>query len=220
MALSNNERSPHLLNTINDAIKSALAVLWTNLPCIVEEYDPDKQTVSVISAIKIPVMLEDGSMKHEEITKIPDVPVCWPKAGGFALTFPVKRGDECLVHFSSRCIDLWWQNGGIQPPFENRKHDLSDGFATFAPQSQLRRLKNVATDAVELRNDAGNAKIRINDAGELEFLGTKATFNCPVEMKDGLGVVGALKNNDVDVGSSHGHTKVQPGSGESGPPKP
>ncbi|MDR8433832.1 hypothetical protein FPK63_22625, partial [Acinetobacter baumannii] len=92
-----------------------------------------------------------------------------------------------------------------------RKHDLSDGFATFAPQSQHKRLKNVATDAVELRNDGGNAKIRINDAGELEFLGTKATFNCPVEMKDGLGVLGALKNNDVDVGSSHGHTKVQPG---------
>ncbi|MFX6052396.1 Gp138 family membrane-puncturing spike protein, partial [Acinetobacter baumannii] len=81
------------------------------------------------------------------------------------LTFPVKRGDECLVHFSSRCIDLWWQNGGIQPPFENRKHDLSEGFATCAPQSQPKRLKSVATDAVELRNDGGNAKIRINDAG-------------------------------------------------------
>ncbi|OCY62110.1 hypothetical protein BFR79_00715, partial [Acinetobacter pittii] len=155
-----------------------------------------------------------------DLPLIPDVPVCWPKAGGFALTFPVKRGDECLVHFSSRCIDLWWQNGGIQPPFENRKHDLSDGFATFAPQSQPKRLKSVATDAVELRNDAGNAKIRINDAGELEFFGTKASFNCPVEMKEGLGVLGALKNNDIDVGSSHGHTKVQPGNGESGPPKP
>lgn len=220
MALSNNERSPHLLNTINDAIKSALAVLWTNLPCIVESYDDDAQTVSVTPAIQIPVMREDGSMELVDLPLIPDVPVCWPKAGGFALTFPVKRGDECLVHFSSRCIDLWWQNGGIQPPFENRKHDLSDGFASFAPQSQPKRLKNVATDAVELRNDAGNAKIRINDAGELEFFGTKASFNCPVEMKDGLGVLGALKNNDVDVGSGHGHTKVQPGNGDSGPPKP
>ncbi|MFK7406925.1 Gp138 family membrane-puncturing spike protein [Acinetobacter baumannii] len=220
MALSNNERSPHLLNTINDAIKAALAVVWTNLPCIVESYDDDAQTVSVTPAIQIPVMREDGSMELVDLPLIPDVPVCWPKAGGFALTFPVKQGDECLVHFSSRCIDLWWQNGGIQPPFENRKHDLSDGFATFAPQSQPKRLKNVATDAAELRNDAGNAKIRINDAGELEFLGTKATFNCPVEMKGGLGVLGVLKNNDVDVGSGHGHTKVQQGNGESGPPKP
>lgn len=220
MALSNNERSPHLLNIINDAIKSALAVVWTNLPCIVESYDPDKQTVSVTPAIQIPVMREDGSMDLVDLPLIPDVPVCWPKAGGFALTFPVKRGDECLVHFSSRCIDLWWQNGGIQPPFENRKHDLSDGFATFAPQSQPKRLKSVATDAVELRNDAGNAKIRINNAGELEFFGTKASFYCPVEMKDGLGVIGALKNNDVDVGSGHNHSGVQPGSGDSGPPKP
>ncbi|MFJ0303329.1 hypothetical protein SAMN02799632_03243 [Acinetobacter pittii] len=220
MALSNNERSPHLLNIINDAIKSALAVVWTNLPCIVDSYDPDKQTVTVTPAIQIPVMQEDGSIEMVTIKPLPDVPVCWPKSGGFALTFPVKQGDECLVHFSSRCIDLWWQSGEIQPPFENRKHDLSDGFATFAPQSQPKRLKSVATDAVELRNDAGNAKIRINAAGELEFLGTKAIFNCPVEMKDGLGVLGALKNNDVDVGSGHGHTKVQPGNGESGPPKP
>ncbi|MFX9419917.1 Gp138 family membrane-puncturing spike protein [Acinetobacter baumannii] len=209
-----------MVYSFNDAIISALAVVWNNLPCIVDSYDPDKQTVSVTPAIQIPVMREDGSMELVDLPLIPDVPVCWPKAGGFALTFPVKRGDECLVHFSSRCIDLWWQNGGIQPPFENRKHDLSDGFATFAPQSQPKRLKSVATDAVELRNDGCNAKIRINDAGELEFLGTKATFNCPVEMKDGLGVLGALKNNDVDVGSSHGHTKVQPGNGESGPPKP
>lgn len=81
MALTNNERSPHLLNTMNDAIKSALAVLWTNLPCIVESYDDDAQTVSVNPAIQVPVMREDGSIDLVNLPLIPDVPVCWPKAG-------------------------------------------------------------------------------------------------------------------------------------------
>ena len=29
----------------------------------------------------------------------------FPGGGGFALTFPVAAGDECLVVFASRCID-------------------------------------------------------------------------------------------------------------------
>lgn len=51
---------------------------------------------------------------------LPDVPVVFPGGGGFALTFPVAAGDECLVVFASRCIDAWWQSGGVGEPMEPR----------------------------------------------------------------------------------------------------
>ena len=64
------------------------------------------------------------------------MPVVFPGGGGFALTFPVAAGDECLVVFASRCIDAWWQSGGVGEPMEPRMHDLSDGFALIGVRSQ------------------------------------------------------------------------------------
>ena len=54
----------------------------------------------------------------------------------------------------------------------------------------------------------------------INFHGTKSIFHHPVEMNQGLKTYGELSNNDIDVGSNHPHSGVQPGSGNSGPPKP
>src|SRR5260363_73502 len=48
-----------------------------------------------------------------ELPLLGDVPVFFPRGGGCTLTFPVQKGDECVVVFASRCIDGWWQSGGV-----------------------------------------------------------------------------------------------------------
>ncbi|MGC8050122.1 Gp138 family membrane-puncturing spike protein, partial [Salmonella enterica] len=72
-----------------------------------------------------------------------------------SMTFPVAQGDECLVVFASRCIDSWWQSGGIQEQAELRMHDLSDGFAILGFRSQPRALSNISTTSAQLRSDDG-----------------------------------------------------------------
>ncbi|MCL9653139.1 hypothetical protein L2088_00345 [Pseudomonas protegens] len=91
-----------------------------------------------------------------------DCPVQFPAGGGCTLTFPVAKGDECLVVFSSRCIDAWWQSGGIQVQAELRMHDMSDGFALLGFRSLPRMIPGISTSAVQLRSDHSSAFIEVN----------------------------------------------------------
>ena len=128
------------------------------------------------------------------------------------------------MNFADRNIDLWWQSGGIQDPFDTRKHDLSDGFAFFRPQSQAKKIKNISTTDLEIRNDANTCKIQITADGVINFHGTKSVFHHPVEMKSTLTVDGIIKSlSDVLAKAisllGHKHGGVQPGNGDSQTPK-
>ena len=180
------------LERINDSvdiakrqIEEAMASLRTATPGIVKGVDLEKQTVSVQVALQGAITDQTGEKKWVDIPLLQDVPIVWPRAGGFALTFPIKVGDECLVVFGERCIDAWWQSGGVQKPMDERMHDLSDAFAIFGITSQPRKLPNVVDNAVELRDDSRknwislrSGSLDINIAGPTTVKTTSATLNC------------------------------------------
>lgn len=132
------------------------------IPAIIVQFDPQKQTASVQPAIKD--TLQGQSVALPELS---DVPVQFPRAGGYSLTFPVKAGDECLLVFSDMCIDGWWQSGGVQNQAEKRRHDLSDACAILGITSIPKALKNVCMEGVQLRNDSGTDYIQISEQGIL-----------------------------------------------------
>lgn len=138
------------------------ARVWTALPAIIQSFDAEALTCDVQPAIQGKQILEDGTVTAVNLPLLLDCPVVFPHAGGCSLTFPIKSGDECLVVFSARAIDFWWQQGGVQPPAETRMHDLSDGFVIPGPWSQATKIKNVSTEAVELRSDDRKAWISIH----------------------------------------------------------
>lgn len=223
MALTIKERSPNLLDIIKDAINTELLDFWTNLPCEVVKYDSDAVTVNVQPLIKVPIKLKNGEITTVELPELQDVPVMFTCAGGFTITHPINVGDECLVSFSDRCIDLWWQSGGIQNPFDTRQHDLSDGFAFFKPQSQKNKISGISTDSLEIRNDANTCKIQITPDGVINFIGTKSVFHHPVEMKSTLVADGkATMQSGASIGGiefgEHTHTEQGDGNDVS-PPK-
>jgi phage baseplate assembly protein V len=136
--------------------------IWTALPGIIQKFDPETLTCDVQPAIMGRVRQIDGTIQQVQLPMLLDCPVVFPHAGGASLTFPIKQGDECLVVFSSRGIDFWWQQGGIQPPPEPRMHDLSDGFVIPGVWSQPEKIGNVSTESVQLRSDDGQSFIEIN----------------------------------------------------------
>lgn len=161
-------------------IESALADVQTAMPGIVESVSANGQTVSIRPAIKGFQPDANGETQTVSLPLLLDVPVCWPRAGGYALTFPIKQGDEVLVVFGSRCIDNWWKFGGEQTQAEIRFHDLSDGFAILAPTSEPKALGNVSTSAVQLRNEAGDTLIEITPEGNIRAKATgKAVIEAP-----------------------------------------
>lgn len=140
------------------AIMSALRVA---MPGIIQSFDPDAVTAVVQPAIKGAEKDESGAEVSVNLPLLVDVPVVFPRGGGCTLTFPVKAGDECLVIFADRCIDFWWQSGGIQEPVDERMHDLSDAFCIVGPQSQAKKIGGISTTAAQLRTDDGSAFIEV-----------------------------------------------------------
>ena len=137
--------------------------IWTALPCRVESFDSAACTITAEPLIQ--ARLTDprtGAKSDVALPLLPDVPVMWPHGGGCSLTFPLKKGDECLVLFASRCIDSWWASGDPSAQAELRMHDLSDGFAIPGPWSRPKALTGYSGDAVQLRSDDGQAFIEIN----------------------------------------------------------
>ena len=152
------------LNAALDALRSDL---HTHIPGIIDSYNQSAQTVTVYPAI-MRVFRDKGPVA---LPKLVDVPIGFPGGGDFALTFPVKRGDECLLHFSEKCIDSWWERGGVQPPACYRTHDLSDAFAELGYRSKPRAISDASTTAVELRAiDPLGAKISLGQDGSVQIV--------------------------------------------------
>jgi len=142
-----------------------------SIPGIIQSFDPIEQTVSVKIAIRERYIDEDLVITNIEMPMLEDVPIVIPRAGGYAITLPVQKGDECLLVFSDMCIDAWFSNSGVQNQIESRRHDLSDAYAIIGAYSQPRRLSNYSTDSLEIRNETGSAKIKLKD-NEINLVGT------------------------------------------------
>ena len=154
------ERTDDPVEATRAALDGRQAEMWTALPGIVNGFDPVAMTVSVQPSVKGQVQDEAGKTSAVNLPLLVDVPVVFPAGGGFTLTHPVKSGDECLVVFASRCIDGWWQGGGVGGAPDERMHDLSDGIAMVCPRSQARKLSPpVDTENVQLRTDDGQAHV-------------------------------------------------------------
>lgn len=217
------------------ALENAQASIWTAMPGIVTAVNLSAQTVSVQPAIQGVVTSPDGSTQATNLPLLVDVPIVWPRAGGFALTFPIAAGDEVLVVFGSRCIDSWWQSGGVGAQAEARMHDLSDGFAILAPTSQPKKFANVSSANVQLRDTAGTTFVEITPGGKARVIGATAidveapTINMSASNAVNITAPTIAMNGQVTQASgsfsiggitfgSHKHTGVQPGSGTSGGP--
>jgi hypothetical protein len=118
------------------AMEAHQSGVWTALPGIIVSFNPANATAVVQPAIKATVASPDFTTKQVPRALCADVPVVFPHGGGFHLTFPVSPGDECLLIFSARCIDAWWQSGGVQAAAHPRMHSLSDAFAILGPLSR------------------------------------------------------------------------------------
>ncbi|MGP2948274.1 phage baseplate assembly protein V [Serratia nevei] len=160
--VTNNERqdSPELvLKAVADSLSTSLRVA---MPGIIQSFNVDAVTAMIQPAVKASVRQSDGSLSSVALPLLVDVPVVFPRGGGVTLTFPVAAGDECLVVFADRCIDYWWQNGGVQEPLDQRQHHLADAFALVGPQSQAQKISGISTSAAQLRTDDGAAFIELD----------------------------------------------------------
>lgn len=175
--LSENTLIEDPVRQFEQAFTGRQAMIWTALPGIIQSFNAEALTCEVQPAIQGRRLMEEGNVEIVNLPLLLDCPVVFPHAGGCSLTFPIKAGDECLVVFASRSIDLWWQSGGLQPPAEPRMHDLSDGFVIPGPWSQATKIGSVSTSQVELRTDDRQAYIALNPSSHQITIVTSGSVN-------------------------------------------
>jgi len=207
--------SEHMSSQLYNTIFSMLRV---SLPGIVQSFDPATCTCTVQPAIAGQGVDEKGQIQSAPLPLLTDVPVIFPRGGGCTITFPVKVGDECLVVFSDRCIDFWWQNGGVQEPVDPRQHDLSDAFAFVGPQSQAQKISGISTTSVQVRTDDGSSFIELMQGGNVNITTPLLTVNGNVQVNGTVTSTGDQVAKGISQ-TGHVHSGVQSGSSQTGGPQ-
>jgi hypothetical protein len=154
-----------------------------------------------------------------QMTPLLDVRIVFGSAGGFALTLPLKQGDEVLVILASRDITSWWQNGGYQNnQIEHRKHSLSDAFAIPGPFSMPNVLSSVSPLNAQLRTRDGTAYIELTPGGAVNI---KAPGGVHVigELDATQEITAQLTSTAIPL-STHLHPGVLSGPDDTGEPIP
>lgn len=144
-------------------LKSSGLSLASELNCmrigIVQEFHPEDLTVQVQIASKKPIGLNpDGSQRVREYALI-YAKVCYCNP---FITYPIQKGDECVLLFSDREIESWFINGDVNPESYPRMHDLTDAVALFGIRS-IPKMIEILTGALHLFY--GNSAIEITDSG-------------------------------------------------------
>lgn len=214
MGVSDQTRSGDLAETFKSERDTTKNQIRVALPGIVQSFDPGAVTAVVQPAIRSVEKDNDGNRITKNYPLLVDVPVIFPRGGGCTLTFPVKAGDECLVIFADRCIDFWWQNGGVQEPVDDRVHDLSDAFCIVGPQSQAQKISGISGSAVELRSDDGETKLSLNPSSGAITGTAPGGFNL-----NGLKILpdGRLQLVDGSIVDKHTHGGVESGGSNTKP---
>lgn len=194
-------------------IDNKLMDVHTALPAIIISFDANKRTVSAQPTIQRVFSEGEGKAGADNLPPCVDVPVVFPMGGGYELTFPINKGDECLLIFAERCIDSWFETGQPSEPADFRQHDLSDAFAIVGVRS-LANIQPVWTEDVELHGNGNH--VRIDDssvelgAGGATLKLTSSGLNCSVPITAPNVITDKMNVN------AHVHSGVQSGPSNTG----
>ncbi len=212
-------RSPTLAEVIRAAMDCRELELHTSIPCRVEKNNGGK-SLDVKPVLRRRFQNPDGTEINESIPVIPSVPIAWPRAGKFFITFPIKQGDlvEVIVTETSRDAFQGGSDVVETDPDDFRRFDFSDAWAyPGGGYPDAKAINNYDPDDLVIGVDGG-VVIHVKESGEIA-LGSK-------EPADNLALASFVKANfdankaDQDILKalllSHFHVGVTPGPGVTG----
>ncbi len=168
---NNMDRSttPSLRALIGRAIEGHANGMRVALPGEVVAYDPVRQSVDVMPLIQNGYIDENGERQTERVPIVLDVPLAFPGAGLYRITFPVAVGDHVLLVFCSSSITRWKLLGGEVDPGDDRRHDLNDSIAIPGIHDFAHVPTTAPTNAMVLHAD--QLKLGGPDASQAIILG-------------------------------------------------
>ena len=217
-------------------VRNRIMKLRTSLPVRVESVT-NNGGLSPIGYVSILPLVQQVDGEGEAINHgiINNVPYLRIQGGSNAVIIDPEVGDIGMAWFADRDMSAVKASEDQAPPGSKRHHNMSDAVyagTIIAPTpTQYVQFNDDGISVVSptrVRVEAPVTEIEsptMTFTGELTFNG-QSTFNGLVTATQGItstggsgvSTTGPLTNNGVDVGSTHTHDGVEPGTGTSGTP--
>ena len=101
--IRDDQQRTSLASRVRFALDEHAKSIYTAMPGIVTAFDADTARASVRGAL----YLIDTDERQHQRPIIEDVPVLYPRGGGYRMTFPLAEGDDVLLIFSMRGLSAW-----------------------------------------------------------------------------------------------------------------
>lgn len=173
-------RTPTLAEVLRVAIEYRIADMHTCLPGKITKWDAAKQLAEVeILTKRVAETADGGEPLVESFPILPEVPVMFPRAGGFFMSFPVTVGDNVLLVFGERSTDEFSVSDGRTPvtPADPRMHALSDPVALlgYYPLGRSLSRSDVHAQNMVVGHEGGSPQIHLKPSGEIHIGKENAT---------------------------------------------
>src|SRR6185437_13545712 len=158
-------REPNLKDVLDLYQKQTMLNLNCHHLGTIQSFDSKKQTVQVtINYKRTYFKFEGQNSKYVsnlvDYPIIADCPLIVLGGGTTRITFPVKKGDQCILLFNDRDIDNWFQGATTSANQTPRLHAFSDAIALIVPNNLNTVISNY--EAVRSLITNGTVKNGIN----------------------------------------------------------
>lgn len=141
----------------------------------------------------------------EDIGRLQRVPIGMFKAGGFIMTLPVSPGDEGILLFSDRSLDMWKSTGRKAPPRDTRFHDVSDGVFIPFPTSHAGSIAGFDIGGAFLGLEDRSIGLHLSSGGQATLKASQFTVDCPDTVFTGTVRADALRTDAGFDADAHIH---------------
>jgi Phage protein Gp138 N-terminal domain len=120
-----------VIDVLQIMLRGERSDIHTALPGKVVTYYPSKQTADIQLLVKKPQFDLDGKrVDSVEYPLLPNVPVMWPRAGGYMITMPLAADDFVWVSWAEAAIGEVLMTGQVSDPIETSRHTITHPVCT------------------------------------------------------------------------------------------
>jgi hypothetical protein len=207
-------QTPTLAQLLKQAIDNRLLDVHTALIAKVESYDAERQLVDVSPVLKRSIKNQDGEWVNEQLPMLCDVPVLFPRAGGFFISFPIQSGDFVQLIFNEVDIEGWLEDS-LPTIACSQRFTIQGAIAIPGVYPQAKALMGAHAVNLVLGKDEGlqihidDQKIRLGSAEANEALAIASKVKEELERiksafngHSHLSSMGSIKLSDAIISSS------------------
>jgi hypothetical protein len=143
--------------------------IYTSFPARITRYYPDRGTVDVEPAVMRELPGEDHEeLAFEDLGELTNLPVQWPRAAGFVITFPLRIGDWVKVHCAMQSLLVWREQGQVHShPGIDDPLGLNGCWVEPGCYPDRERVRNVSTTDLVIGREDGSTTIKIKPDGTI-----------------------------------------------------